>query len=121
MTTPAIPKTQRAAVVAVFGEPTEIRDDHPVPQPDTLTPGQVLIKMDVSGICHSDLHIRKGEWPTRPPPFVGGHEGVGHILMLAKGTPASDEVKVGSRVGVKWALGSCGRCEYCRTGKDPGK
>ncbi|KAI0028764.1 mannitol-1-phosphate dehydrogenase M1PDH1 [Vararia minispora EC-137] len=116
--TSPIPKTQRAAVTVALRAPVEIKTDWPVVQPEDLVPGQILVKMEASGICHSDLHIKDGEWPSRPVPFVGGHEGIGIIVALGKGTVESETVRLGSRVGIKYTLGSCGRCEYCRSGLD---
>ncbi|VDC03557.1 unnamed protein product [Peniophora sp. CBMAI 1063] len=113
-----IPQTQKAAVTISYSEPVSIQTDYPVPQPSSLEPGQVIVKLNCTGICHSDLHIVRGEWVHRPLPFVGGHEGVGIIVAVAPGTRESDDVRLGSRVGVKWILTSCGRCEFCRTGRD---
>ena len=119
-TTFEIPQTQKAAVTVAYNEPISFQTDYPVPQPSSLQPGQVLVKLTCTGICHSDLDIMRGEWALRPLPFVGGHEGVGIIVAVAPGTRESDDVKLGRRVGVKWILNSCGRCEYCRTGRDSG-
>jgi propanol-preferring alcohol dehydrogenase len=67
-------ETMRAAVVHNFRAPLTI-DRLPIPTPG---PGQVLIKMEASGVCHTDLHAADGDWPIKPtPPFVPGHEGVG--------------------------------------------
>lgn len=120
-TTSTIPQTQKAAVTISYDEPVTFQSDYPVVQPSSLQPGQVLVKLSCTGICHSDLHIKRGEWVRRPLPFVGGHEGVGVIVAVASGTKESEDVKMGSRVGVKWILNSCGRCEYCRTSRDPGE
>jgi alcohol dehydrogenase, propanol-preferring len=115
-----IPRTQHAAVVTGHDQPIEFRTDWPVVMPSELKPGYCLIRMLVSGVCHSDLHVRDGEWPSVPPPFIGGHEGVGIVVAIGEGTPESDEVKVGSRVGIKWTADACGRCEFCRAGDEPG-
>lgn len=59
--------TMTAAVVREFGKPLVI-EEVPVPQPG---PGQVLIKYEATGVCHTDLHAAKGDWPVRPnPPFI---------------------------------------------------
>ncbi|ASY55420.1 Alcohol dehydrogenase [Sinorhizobium sp. CCBAU 05631] len=73
----------KAAVVCEFGNPLVI-EELPIPQPG---PGQVLIKYEATGVCHTDLHAAKGDWPVRPnPPIIPGHEGVGYV---AKSAPAS--------------------------------
>ena len=72
-------ETMRAAVVHEFGRPLTI-DRLPIPTPG---PGQVLIRMEASGVCHTDLHAADGDWPVKPsPPFVPGHEGVGRVVAL---------------------------------------
>ena len=66
----------RAAVVRGFNEPLVI-EDRPVPHP---ADGQVLVKVEASGLCHTDIHAAHGDWPVKPaPPFVPGHEGVGLV------------------------------------------
>jgi propanol-preferring alcohol dehydrogenase len=60
----------RSAVVRQFGAPLVI-EDRPIPEP---APGQVLIRMEASGLCHTDIHAAHGDWPVKPtPPFVPGH------------------------------------------------
>jgi len=64
----------KAAVVEKFREPLQIRDV-PVPSP---APGQALVQIIATGVCHTDLHAADGDWPVKPnPPFVPGHEGAG--------------------------------------------
>jgi propanol-preferring alcohol dehydrogenase len=64
----------KAAVVREFGQPLVI-EDRPIPEPG---PGQITVKMEASGLCHTDIHAANGDWPVKPaPPFVPGHEGVG--------------------------------------------
>ena len=111
-----IPKTQKAAVVVSADEPIHIRDNHPVRQPEDLAPGECLVKMHCTGVCHTDLHARKGDWPLPPNrPLIGGHEGVGEIVAIGAHT-ARSPVKVGDRVGIKWLADSCLECELCRKG-----
>ncbi|MDO9709014.1 alcohol dehydrogenase AdhP [Paracraurococcus lichenis] len=105
-----MPRTMRAAVVPALGAPLEIREV-PVPQPG---PGQVLVKVAASGVCHTDLHAARGDWPVRPvPPFIPGHEGVGTVVALGAGARG---VREGDRVGVPWLHTACGYCPHCRTG-----
>ena len=100
----------KAAVVTEFGVPLEVRDV-PVPQPD---PGQVLVKMETSGVCHTDIHAAHGDWPVKPnPPFIPGHEGVGIVQAVGAGV---DAAKVGQRVAIPWLGHACGECSYCVSG-----
>jgi alcohol dehydrogenase, propanol-preferring len=105
-----IDMTMTAAVVREFGKPLVI-EEVPVPQPG---PGQVLIKYEATGVCHTDLHAAKGDWPVRPnPPFIPGHEGVGYVAKLGAEVT---RLKEGDRVGVPWLHTACGCCTPCRTG-----
>lgn len=105
-----IPRTMKAAVVAELGKPLDIRE-HPVPQ---IGPGQVLVRVRASGVCHTDLHAAMGDWPVKPTaPFVPGHEGVGEVAALG---PGVTHLKEGDRVGVPWLHTACGRCEHCTGG-----
>lgn len=105
-----MPKTMKAAVVHAFGKPLEIREV-PVPTPAY---GQVLVKIAASGVCHTDLHAAEGDWPVKPnPPFIPGHEGVGHVVAVGAGVT---HVKEGDRVGVPWLYSTCGHCEHCLGG-----
>ncbi|KAL0580049.1 hypothetical protein V5O48_001984 [Marasmius crinis-equi] len=114
-----IPKTQRAGVITQFKQPIEVKNDFPVTQPSELKPGQCLVKLEYSGICHSDVHIRDDDWGSGALgitlPRVGGHEGIGRVVAIGEGTYAA-HVKVGDRVGLKWFANACLRCEMCRTG-----
>lgn len=100
----------RAAVVTEFGAPLQISElDLPVPGP-----GQALVKLETSGVCHTDLHAAHGDWPVKPsPPFVPGHEGCGTVVALGPGVA---DLQVGDKVGNAWLWSACGVCEYCRTG-----
>jgi propanol-preferring alcohol dehydrogenase len=76
----------KAAVVHTFGQPLQI-EEVPVPE---VTPGQVLVKVVASGVCHTDLHAADGDWPVKPTlPFIPGHEGVGFVAALGQGVRAS--------------------------------
>lgn len=103
-------RTMRAAVVPALGAPLRI-EEVAVPEPG---PGQILVKVEASGVCHTDLHAAKGDWPVKPTaPFIPGHEGVGVVAALGAGARG---VKEGDRVGVPWLHTACGYCPYCRTG-----
>lgn len=102
-----IPKTMHAAVVTAFGKPLELQECA-VPMPG---PGQILVKTEACGVCHTDLHAAKGDWPVKPnPPFIPGHEAIGIVVALGAGVTI---VKEGDRVGVPWLYSACGHCEYC--------
>ncbi|MGZ5400373.1 MAG: alcohol dehydrogenase AdhP [Nocardioides sp.] len=100
----------RAAVVTSFTAPIEIQDV-PMPRPG---PGQVLVRIEASGLCHTDIHAAHGDWPVKPtPPFVPGHEGVG--IVEALGDDATNRA-VGDRVALPWLGWACGECDYCVRG-----
>jgi len=96
-----------AAVVEEFGRPLVIREwDKP-----TAGPGQIVIKTEACGVCHTDLHAAKGDWPIKPTlPFIPGHEAIGLVIEVGAGIAL---VKEGDRVGVPWLYSACGHCEYC--------
>lgn len=81
-----------------------------IPEP---TPSQVRIKVQASGICHSDALTKEGFWPGIAYPRVPGHEVAGVIDAVGS---AVTEWEVGNRVGVGWHGGHCGHCPSCRKG-----
>lgn len=100
----------KAAVVTSFTAPLEIVDRE-VPEPG---PGQVLVRVEASGLCHTDIHAAHGDWPVKPsPPFVPGHEGVGIIEAVGPGVTAR---QVGERVAMPWLGHACGHCDHCVEG-----
>ena len=102
--------TYRAAVVHAFHDPLTVEE---VGQRE-LEPGQVRVKVEASGLCHTDIHAAHGDWPVKPsPPFVPGHEGVGIVTELG---PGVTEVAVGDRVAMPWLGYACGTCDYCVSG-----
>jgi propanol-preferring alcohol dehydrogenase len=97
----------KAAVVKAFGKPLVI-EQVPIPQ---VGPGQLLVKIVATGVCHTDLHAAEGDWPVKPqPPFIPGHEGVGFVVAVGEGVK---HIKEGDRVGVPWLYSACGHCEHC--------
>ncbi len=95
----------KAAVVHQFGEPLVI-EDRPVPEPG---PGQITVRMEASGLCHTDIHAAHGDWPVKPtPPFVPGHEGVGTVHAIGAGVTG---VAAGEVVAVPWLGYACGTPE----------
>jgi len=98
----SIPRHQKAAIVQKSGQNVKVYSDVPVKQPDQLKPGECLIKMHCTGVCHTDLHAAMGDWPIPAKiPLIGGHEGVGDIVAIGENTVDSP-VKIGDRVGIKW-------------------
>jgi len=105
-----MPQTMKAAVVHAFGKPLAI-EEVPVPSPGS---GQILVKIAATGVCHTDLHAADGDWPVKPkPPFIPGHEGVGHVAAVGAGVT---HVKEGDRVGIPWLHTACGHCKHCLGG-----
>ena len=103
-------RKMQAAVVEQFGKPLVLRE-WDIPSPGA---GQILVKTEACGVCHTDLHAAHGDWPLKPTlPFIPGHEAIG--LAAAVGTGVTI-VKEGDRVGVPWLYSACGHCEYCLTG-----
>ena len=103
-------KTMKAAVVPYLSGKLEVKEV-PVPEPG---PGQVLIRMQASGLCHTDIHAANGDWPVKPmPPFIPGHEGIGTIEKLG---PGAGLHRVGERVSIAWLGSACGHCAHCVSG-----
>jgi propanol-preferring alcohol dehydrogenase len=100
-------RKMHAAVVEQFGKPLVLRDwDVPTPGP-----GQIVVKTLACGVCHTDLHAARGDWPLKPKlPFIPGHEAIGAVCAVGSGVT---NVKEGDRVGVPWLYSACGHCEYC--------
>ncbi|KAA6416085.1 MAG: alcohol dehydrogenase II [Lasallia pustulata] len=114
-----IPKKYKACV---YDEPGKISTkvvELDMPEPG---PGEVLINLTHSGVCHSDFGIMTNSWAGLPHPTqpgqVGGHEGVGKVVKLGPGSDQFSSVKVGDRVGVKWVSSACGSCPPCLEGME---
>jgi propanol-preferring alcohol dehydrogenase len=102
----------KAAVVSSFGKNLTI-EDRDIPEPGA---GQVLIRLEACGLCHTDIHAAHGDWPVKPTvPFVPGHEGVGIVEKLGAGVT---DRKVGERVAIAWLGYACGECRYCIDGRE---
>src|SRR5947199_574221 len=100
----------KAAVVHDFTSPLQI-EDIPIPEPGI---GEIVVKIEASGLCHTDIHAAHGDWPVKPKlPFIPGHKGVGRVARVG---PEVIEVKEGDRVAVPWLGYACGTCEYCVSG-----
>ncbi|MGA2354614.1 MAG: zinc-dependent alcohol dehydrogenase [Terriglobales bacterium] len=105
----------KAAVLREFKTPLTLEE---VARP---TPGadDVLIKIEVCGVCHSDLHVAGGDWTQFAgivkKPLILGHEIVGRVIERGA---AVQSVAVGDRVGIPWVQYTCGECEFCREGNE---
>src|SRR5215510_12637936 len=80
-----------------------------------LSPSQVRIGISACGVCRTDLHLVDGELPNPKLPVVPGHQIVGIVDAVGPGVARP---RTGDRVGVPWLGGSCGACEYCRSGRE---
>lgn len=102
----------RAAVVEQFGSPATV-EERVAPQPG---PGQVLVRLETCGLCHTDIHAMNGDWPVKPGlPLVPGHEGVGIVEGVGAGVTSRT---VGQRVAMPWLGHACGECRYCVDGRE---
>lgn len=105
----------RAAVLNDFGAELNL-EEVPVPKPAA---DEVLIRVEICGVCHSDLHIVEGDLPgfkaITKKRLIPGHEVVGRVVE--KGADVT-ELSVGDRVGVAWLHHSCGACEQCLEGNE---
>ncbi|MGA7685021.1 MAG: zinc-dependent alcohol dehydrogenase [Terriglobales bacterium] len=103
----------KAAVLHEFKTPLRLQDvDAPKVDAD-----EVLIEVEVCGVCHSDLHVAQGDWEQFArivkKPLILGHEIVGRVVDRGA---AVQGIEVGERVGVPWVQWTCGECEFCREG-----
>nr|WP_316652524.1 alcohol dehydrogenase catalytic domain-containing protein [uncultured Gellertiella sp.] len=103
----------RAAVLAVHGQPLVVG---PVEKPQA-GPGEILVRLAACGICHSDVHIWKGDFRAEadPVPHVLGHEGVGQVEAVGPGVTTW---QVGDPAGVPWLHDTCLHCEECLDGQE---
>jgi propanol-preferring alcohol dehydrogenase len=108
-------KAMKAAVLHSFKTPLSLED---VPRPEAGD-DEVLLEVEVCGVCHSDLHVADGDWSQLArivkKPLILGHEIVGRVV--ARGAAVAS-VEVGERVGVPWVQWTCGQCEFCREGNE---
>src|SRR4051794_4108959 len=80
-----------------------------VPEPG---PGEVLVDVEVCGVCRTDLHLAEGDLVPRRPGVVPGHQVVGRVTGVGAG---ADRFRVGDRIGAAWLRGTCGVCRWCRS------
>lgn len=107
-----IPTTQKGVIFYENGGELHYKDIA-VPKPKA---NEILINVKYSGVCHTDLHAWKGDWPLPVKlPLVGGHEGAG--VVVAKGKDVTN-FEIGDLAGIKWLNSSCMACEYCELGHE---
>jgi len=103
----------KAAVLHAFQTPLSLEE---VPRPEA-GPDEVLVEIEVCGVCHSDLHVADGDWTQLAgivkKPLILGHEIIGRVVERGA---AVKTVDVGDRVGVPWVQWTCGQCEFCCEG-----
>lgn len=103
----SIPKTMKAAICKK-GQKKLTIEEVSVPRPSK---GQVLVKIEACGVCHTDLHAIEGDWPIKPKTdLIPGHEGIGKIVELGENVT---HLKVGDIIGIPWLYSACGHCEHC--------
>ncbi len=78
-------------------------------------PGEILVEVAVCGVCRTDLHVAEGDLLPHRDAVVPGHEVVGRVVGRGEG---ADRFEPGERVGVAWLRHTCGRCRFCRSGRE---
>jgi propanol-preferring alcohol dehydrogenase len=105
----------KGAVLREFKRPLAI-EEVDQPQPGA---GEILLRIEACGVCHSDLHVADGDWPQFAKivktPLILGHEVAG---VVVEKDAAVEDLKVGDRVGVPWIYWTCGECEFCHEGNE---
>jgi propanol-preferring alcohol dehydrogenase len=101
----------RAMQLAAPGEPLKLTVRN-IGMPGS---GQILVRVSACGVCRTDLHIVDGELPALGHPVVPGHEIVGRVAALGLGV---ENFHIDQRIGVPWLGWTCGRCDYCTTGRE---
>lgn len=112
-----IPKTSKAAVLEEYGQPLQIRE---ITIPE-VEPGGILVKVEMAGICGTDVHQHRGDLTIKSPlPNIQGHETIGRIVILGGGRvhdAAGENIKIGDRI--MWAHADCGECYWCEIAREP--
>lgn len=103
----------KAAIFKGPGKPLSL-EEVPTPRPG---PGEILIRVAATGICHTDLHLFDGEIVTPPEGFVPGHEVSGWVEELGPGVENPYGLSRGDAVLVSWLI-PCGRCKWCVRGQE---
>jgi len=102
----------------VLDQPGEIESaplqERELPDPEPGR-GEVLVRVEVCGVCRTDLHITEGDLPSHKQPVIPGHEVVGRVAKLG---PGCSRLRAGDHIGVAWLHRACGVCECCRRGHE---
>jgi propanol-preferring alcohol dehydrogenase len=103
----------------------EVHTQGPVTSTETLRlveradplpgPGQIRVRVTACGVCRTDLHIAEGDLPLHRERVIPGHEVVGRVDLLG---PGAQRFALGDRVGIAWLRRTCGRCRWCRSGRE---
>lgn len=105
----------KAAVVHEYKQPLRV-EEVAAPEPG---PGEVILKVEACGVCHSDLHLAEGDWKPLlkivKTPLIPGHEVVGRVVAKGEGVT---ELEPGDRAGVAWSHWTCGQCDMCGEGRE---
>src|SRR5215469_1674117 len=101
----------RAMILQKAGEPLRAVE-LPVPKPAS---NEILIRVSACGVCRTDLHVVDGELPKPKLPLIPGHEIVGYVAGRGRN---ARRFKIGQRVGVPWLGWACGKCKFCRSGRE---
>ena len=104
-------ETMKAVVVPEKVDGSVVVREVPVP---AVGHGQALVKIEYSGVCHTDLHVASGDFGEVPGRILG-HEGIGRVVKVGEGV---ESLKEGDRVSVAWFFEGCGHCEYCTSGRE---
>ena len=109
----------KAAVLHEFKTPLSLEE---VARPE-VGRDDVLIEVEVCGVCHSDLHVADGDWTQLAgivkKPLILGHEIVGRVVERGPALQSiQGSIQVGDRVGVPWVQYTCGKCEFCLDGNE---
>ena len=112
-----IPKKSKAMVLTEYGKPLEMRE-YPIPE---VEPRGILVKVEMAGICGSDIHQWHGKLGLGSPlPTIQGHETIGKIVVLGKGRikdAAGEPINIGDLI--MWAQVDCGECFWCKIARQP--
>lgn len=108
-----IAPTMRAARLHGPGDALRI-ETVPVPAPG---PGEILIRLEACGVCHTDVHIREAGHGSvgAPQPLILGHEGIGRVAVLG---PEVAAFRIGELAGISWLHSTCGTCDPCLSGRE---
>jgi len=106
-----LPKMMQAMVFEEIGKPLALKE-MPLPEP---TAYQVLVKVIACGICRTDLHIIDGELNQPKLPLIPGHEILGQVVLIGEQVSG---IEPGDIVGIPWLGYTCGKCKYCKSGKE---